>query len=149
MLFSSYCTAREAQIDPLQDGWFETGDVGRIDEDGFLYLLERRQVPKYAGQALMFTGDIERWACECTGVDEVAAFAVRRSDGVIRAVVVVAPQTSPAERKTQVADRLSRELPMERVELEVLTLPRLPRTHSGKIDRRALRKWFNEDYGLS
>lgn len=142
MLMSGYCAARENQSGTSSDGWFCTEDFGRIDEHGFLYLVERRQDVFFCEGKSLSVSRIEQVVYECEHIDEAAGFFTGAGHSVRRVVIAVVPRKDAQDHEAQVAARVARELPAEACEVVVITLPRLPRLPSGKIDRRALRRHF-------
>lgn len=123
-------------------GRLHTGDLGRIDRDGYLYLAGRlSEMIKTAGERV-FPGEIERVIKACPGVLECAVTGTPHDllGEMIVASVVPAPQGSI--RVDDVRRHCLRELPFVRVPGEIRILPELPKTASGKIDRAALKEGF-------
>jgi acyl-CoA synthetase (AMP-forming)/AMP-acid ligase II len=146
-VFSGYDDAPEASAHALRDGWLHTGDAGRLDEAGFLYvdgrikdLINRggEKIPPDAVEAVLRT---------CPGVADVAVFAVpdvRLGEEVAAAVVAASGVQLDADALyDHCVDRLA--------EFETprtwLFLDALPRGTTGKVLRRALQALHGELYG--
>jgi acyl-coenzyme A synthetase/AMP-(fatty) acid ligase len=138
-LFSGYWERPELTNELLRDGWFATGDAGRIDAQGYVHvegaLADRISV---AGDAINTTR-IERVIERVPGVAECAAFG---SDGpggdqVVSAAVVLWPgaDTSLMDITWAGAPKLPAALRPQRVWF----LDALPRSHSGQIMRHRLK----------
>ena len=128
--------ATRAVIDDA--GWFETGDFGVQDEDGFLFLRGRRDnVFKTSG--LKVSGQLIADALMRTGCfTDVAVFPV---EDPIAGHVACAYYCMPPERELQkgpVLRALRDSLPLNHLPQRFERLERIPRTASGKIDRAAL-----------
>lgn len=127
------------------DGWLDTGDLGRIDEDGFLYLAGRDDDIINRGGEKFFPGDIEEYLAE--DPDVTAVVVVGWPDPVLGSVpvaaVVLRPGVDTAGGQATV-DRLrllAREgLERTRRPTAYHLLDRLPSGVNGKISRRAVRE---------
>lgn len=128
----------EATAAVLQDGWLCTGDVGRMDEDGFLYLEGRRNDIIKVGAHRVHPQDVEHVIGELEGVEEVAAVGVDDEllGEVIKACVVVRPGAAPTEQ--QIRRHCLARLPAYKVPKHVEFVAALPKTTSGKLRRVAL-----------
>jgi len=121
------------------DGWLHTGDLGRIDEEGFLFVEERIDDMIVSGGENVAPVEVEQVLLRHPAV--VDAAVVGRDDPewqqAITAVVVLADgaETSAEELRRHCADSLAGFKVPKRVELAEV----LPRTPSGKLMRRALR----------
>ena len=71
-----YLDLPEANAQALRDGWFHTGDVGRLDEDGFLYLLDRKKDLIVTGGENVYSSEVEAALYEHPGLAEAAVIAV-------------------------------------------------------------------------
>lgn len=125
-------------------GYYTTGDAGRIDEDGYLYVLGRTDdVMNVAGHRLS-SAQIEAAVSEHPGVAECAvigAFDPLKGQ-VPRAVLVLMPQFEDRESEVvaEVRARVRREVGPIATLAAVDVVEALPKTRSGKIVRRALRQ---------
>ncbi|MCO5968347.1 acyl-CoA synthetase [Actinoallomurus soli] len=128
--------ATSAAIDA--DGWFSTGDLGFLDEQGLCYIVDRLKDLIISGGENVSPAEIERVLAEFPGVRDVAVVGVPDPRWGQTPVAVLChggePPTLDAVRAFT-SERLARfKLPTGVVHLEAL-----PRNASGKIDRAALR----------
>jgi O-succinylbenzoic acid--CoA ligase len=121
------------------DGWLHTGDLGRIDEDGFLYVEDRIDDMIVSGGENVVPAEVEQVLLRHPEVADAAV--VGREDPewqqAVTAVVVLrdGSGTTPDELRRHCAEALAGFKVPKRVELAAA----LPRTPSGKLLRRALR----------
>ena len=122
----------------LHDGWLKTGDMGHLDEEGFLFLCGRRSDMIKTGAHRVHPQDIEEVIAELDSVAEVAVVGV--DDDVlgqtIKAFVVSA--TSTPLSAEQIKAHCRARLAPYKIPKEVETVDSLPRTASGKIRRAQL-----------
>ena len=121
------------------DGWFRTGDIGHLDQDGYLFIDDRKKDMIVSGGENVATSEVERVLYECDAVLEAAVVAMpdARWGEVPRAFVVLRPGqqiTGPA----LIAHCRSR-LAGFKTPKQVVFLDALPRNPSGKVLKRALR----------
>jgi acyl-CoA synthetase (AMP-forming)/AMP-acid ligase II len=120
------------------DGWFRTGDLGAMDEDGYLFLTGRIKNIINRGGEKISPEHVEAVLAECRGVTEAAVFAIPDAtygEGVGAAVVVAEGDSLGSEQILQECrGKLSAfEIP-ERLEV----VATLPHTAKGALDRRAV-----------
>jgi len=121
------------------DGWLHTGDLGRIDEEGFLYVEDRMDDMIVSGGENVVPAEVEQVLLRHPEVADAAV--VGREDPewqqAVTAIVVLADGSSatPDELRRHCAESLAGFKVPKRVELAAA----LPRTPSGKLMRRALR----------
>jgi long-chain acyl-CoA synthetase len=122
----------------LRGGWLHTGDIGRLDAEGFLFLDGRRDDMIKTGAHRVSPFEIEEVVQRFEGVEEAVAIGV--PDELLGQMVKVFIQTRPdALVDTQAVQRHCREhLPSYKVPRLVVLVSALPRTPSGKVLRRLL-----------
>ena len=139
-VFSGYWRDPEATARALQDGWFHTGDVGRVDEDGYLFIDDRKKDLIISGGENIASPEVERVLYEHPAVLEAAVIGMphERWGEVPLGVIVLRPgTTATAEELTEFcADRMAKFKVPKRFEF----VDALPRTPSGKVLKRTLRE---------
>jgi acyl-CoA synthetase (AMP-forming)/AMP-acid ligase II len=125
------------------EGRLRTGDLGRIDEDGFLWLVGRSSdMIKSAGERV-FPGELEEILKKHSGVEDVAVLGLPDPALGERIAALVVPRASldPERRAALGAELRSfalRSVPFVRSPRELHLVDALPKTGSGKLDRKAL-----------
>jgi acyl-CoA synthetase (AMP-forming)/AMP-acid ligase II len=121
------------------DGWFATGDAGRLDDDGYLYVEGRLDDVIVRGGENLSPGEIEDALLAHPEIEDVAVFGVPDDQWgeVVAAAVVLRAGAGLTEDDVRawVAGRLR----SSRAPAVVRFLPELPRTDTGKVLRRELR----------
>jgi acyl-CoA synthetase (AMP-forming)/AMP-acid ligase II len=132
----------------LRDGWLFTGDLGYVDDDGYLFLVDRKKDMIDSGGVKVYPKDVEEIAARHPDVREVAVFGVPHDKwGETPAAAVVLREGATIDAETlrewinaRVAARYQR---LERV----LILDDFPRNAAGKTLKRELRAPFWEGRG--
>ncbi|HEY0700684.1 MAG TPA: fatty acid--CoA ligase family protein, partial [Micromonospora sp.] len=139
LVTTGYWGDAEATAKAVTDGWFHSGDVGRLDADGYLYLLDRKKDMINRGGHKVFSAEVERVIRELPGVADVAVVAVpdRVAGEAVAAVVVAEPDARLAALavKKWVRDRLADYAAPSVVSF----VDELPRNATGKTDTLTLR----------
>src|SRR5438270_9369225 len=126
-------------------GWFMTGDLGWLDEDGYLHITGRKKEVIIRGGRNIYPMPIEAAATTCDGVETAAAFRLpdpRLGERVCLAVVPCRRRQIDPERILQQLDAAG--LARYAMPEFILTVPELPLTASGKILKRELLRWVQE-----
>jgi acyl-coenzyme A synthetase/AMP-(fatty) acid ligase len=134
-------TAERFVPDPLTPGarLYRTGDVGRLRHDGAIeYVGRRDHQVKIRGYRIEL-GEIEATLGAHPSVAQVAVVADREG-GVTRLVAYVATRAGRSASSADLREHAAKTLPEYMVPSVVMTLPTMPLTASGKVDRRALPK---------
>ncbi|MFT4299335.1 MAG: AMP-binding protein [Aeromicrobium sp.] len=122
------------------DGWLHTGDVGRLDEDGYLTLVDRVKDMIIRGGENLYPKEIESTIAEVEGVLEVAV--VGRPDEVLgevpvaRVVLYPGSTVSAGDLLAHCRERLMR----VKVPVDLQIVDALPKNPVGKIDKPSLRR---------
>ncbi len=139
-VFAGYWRDPEATDLAMRGGWFHTGDMGRIDPDGYLWVEDRKKDMIVSGGENIASPEVERALFEHPAVLEAAvvAWPDDRWGEVPRAFVVLRQDmpVSPEELTDFCRRRLARFKVPRRIEF----LDVLPRTPSGKVLKRQLRE---------
>jgi len=123
----------------LPGGWLRTGDVGRMDEQGFVYIEDRKKDMILVSGFNVYPNEVESVAVTCPGILEAAAVAQPdEHSGEVVALFVV--RKDPALTEKQVIDCCRQSLAGYKVPKRIYFKTELPKTNVGKILRKALRE---------
>ncbi len=139
-LFSGYHANPEATAACMHEGWFDTGDTGSFDEDGYLHFFDRsKDVIKRAGENIAAT-EVERVLNEHPDIAESAVIAVPDAlrDEAVKAFVVLREGRQLTQHEVQ--DWCLRHLAKFKVPSFVEFIPSLPKTSIGKISKHVLKE---------
>ena len=123
----------------LPGGWLRTGDIGRMDQRGFVYIEDRKKDMILVSGFNVYPNEVEAAAVTCKGVLEAAAVAQpdERSGEVVALFVV---RKDPTLTEKDVIEHCRLSLASYKVPKRVYFRTELPKTNVGKILRKALRK---------
>ncbi|WP_230088132.1 o-succinylbenzoate--CoA ligase [Alicyclobacillus mali (ex Roth et al. 2021)] len=147
-VFAGYYNRKEETERALAGGWLHTGDIGRFDEEGFLYVLDRRADLIVSGGENVYPAEIESLLLGFPSV--VDAGVVGKPDDEWGQVPVAFVVLEPGHVLTDEMGRALREelrgrLAHYKVPAEFVQVDALPRTASGKLMRYELRKWVMQE----
>jgi acyl-CoA synthetase (AMP-forming)/AMP-acid ligase II len=137
ILMSGYWNRPEETARAMRGGWLHTGDVGRLDDEGFLYLLDRRNDVIISGGFNVYPREVEDVLLDHPQVREAAVIGVadERWGEVVQAVVSLRAPVAEEELLAWVRPRLAGYKRPRAVHFS----EDLPKSSAGKILRRAVR----------
>lgn len=137
----TYLNNEQARLNAGLDGLVTVGDIGYLDEDGYLYICDRKSDMVISGGVNIYPAEIEHVLITLPGVIDCAVVGLPDSEygESLLAVVAAAPDALTAEQVQQyVRERLAGYKVPRRVEL----IESLPRDDNGKVAKRLLRERF-------
>jgi acyl-CoA synthetase (AMP-forming)/AMP-acid ligase II len=141
IVIKGYLNRPEATADSIRDGWFHTGDVATIDEDGFVFIVDRIKDMVLRGGENVYCSEVEAAIYELDGVAEAAVFGVPddRLGEIVGAAIVLSPGATMTEE--ELLSRLGQHLAKFKVPERVWFLNEsLPRNANGKFVKRDLKE---------
>lgn len=145
---AGYLDRPAATAEKTVDGYLRTGDIGRRDADGYLYILDRKTNVIITGGLNVYSTEVEDALAEHPAVREVAVIGVPDDDWgeAVTAVVAVDGSTTAADLAAFAEDHLADYKEPKSYEF----VDELPLTPAGKVDKAALREphWADEERGV-
>jgi acyl-CoA synthetase (AMP-forming)/AMP-acid ligase II len=133
-----YWSNPAATAEVLRDGWLKTGDMGRVDDEGFLFIVGRRSDMIKAGAHRVHPRDIEDVIVEIEDVEEAVAIGVDDETLGQTICAFVVPSSGATLTGMQVQAHCRERLANYKVPKRVEIVASLPRTASGKVRRTEL-----------
>jgi len=134
--------ATHAAVDA--DGWLHTGDVAAIDADGYMQIVDRSKDVIKSGGEWISSIDLENAAIAHDDVAEAAVIAVPHPRWGERPLLIVAPQTGRHPERDALIAFLARDFPRWMLPDDVVIVPELPHTATGKLMKTRLREMFRD-----
>jgi len=138
-VMAGYWHASEETAMALDGGWFHTGDIGHLDDDGYLYIVDRKKDLILRGGFNVFPRDVEEVLLAHPDVS--AAAVVGRPDPRLGEEVVafITLQPGATAGPGELVEFAKTRLAANKYPREVVIVDRIPLTSVGKLDRKALR----------
>jgi len=128
-----------ATSDAMVDGWLRTGDIGRVDDDGFFYILDRKSDMIVTGGENVFPREVEDAILTYPQVLEVAVFGVPDQRWVQKVVAAIVTREGVHIDLTDLRSHLKMCLASYKCPKQLILVESLPKNAAGKVLRRELR----------
>ena len=143
VVMQGYLNQPEATAEAMRGGWFHTGDLGRVDEDGYVYIVDRKKDMIIVGGLNVYPREVEEVMLQYPKVAEAAVVGfqdAKRGEAAL-AVVVLKPETESTH--VEILTFTRRRLANYKVPRKLIFVDKLPRTSTGKIDKKQIREAYN------
>lgn len=142
---AGYFNRPEETARAIRDGWLHTGDLGYLDDEGFLYVLDRRKDLIISGGENVYPAEVEAVLLSHPSVAE--AGVIGRADPRWGQVPVAFIRVKDGETWDEEAlkQHCRKQLAAYKVPVRIYAVPALPYNASGKLMRRELRRWLPKD----
>jgi fatty-acyl-CoA synthase len=139
-----YRNADDATKAAFHGAWLRTGDVGTIDDEGYLFLLDRLKDIVISGGMNIYTREVEEQIQALPEVAQVAAFGVPDADWGERLEVALIPTSEHESGEGRFATAIAGVLGSYKRPKAVHVLDELPLTPFGKFDKKELRRRYSD-----
>lgn len=146
MVFKGYFRLDEVTEYTFRNGWHHTGDVGRFDEDGYMYYVKRKaekELIKPGGENV-YPAEVESVIMEIDGVTGVCVFGVSDTQWGEAIKAVVETSAGASLTAEQVIDHVGNRIARFKRPRHVEFSDNLPKTDDGEVDREAVKATWGE-----
>ncbi|MEM1376947.1 MAG: AMP-binding protein [Pseudomonadota bacterium] len=141
---SGYLNNEKANAEAFRDGWFVTGDVGHLDEGGYLYITGRRSDMYISGGSNIYPREIEEKLLEHPAIAEVAIVGVPDRDwGEVGAAAIVL-NADTDETAASLSAWIETHVAKYKRPKYIQIWDEMPKSGYGKIEKKTVRKLLSE-----
>ncbi|MGA8261312.1 MAG: AMP-binding protein [Arenicellales bacterium] len=148
IMMQGYYKRPDLTAQTIRDGWIFSGDMGYMDEDGFLYLVDRKKDMIDSGGMKVYPKDVEEIAACHPAIREVAVFGVPHDKWGETPLAAVIPSEGATATAGELRDWINERVAAryQRVS-QVVIMEEFPRNAAGKILKRVMRDpyWAGRD----
>jgi len=135
-------TAEATWIDEAGKAWLRTGDIGQLDDEGYLYIVDRKKDMILSGGQNIYPQDIEAVLIRHPAVNDVAVIGAKSEKWGETPVAIVVPEAGATADKAEIRAWTNSELGKQQRIAGIEFIDALPRNPNGKILKRELREQF-------
>src|SRR6201996_2117993 len=135
-VMKGYWQRPEATAEALRDGWFHTGDLGRVDEDGYFYIVDRKKDMIIRGGYNVYPREIEEVLYEHPGVAEAAVLGVPHPALGEEVAAAVALKPGADVTAEELRDYVKGQVAAYKYPRHLWIVDSLPKGATGKIQKR-------------
>lgn len=132
-----------------EDGWLDTGDIGYINEDAYVFIVDRKKDMINRGGEKIWCTDVEDELMRLAGIKDAAVVGIPdKTYGEVAAAVVVA-EDGCSISEDQIKEGLKSRLARYKIPAKILFVSAVPKTPGLKTDKRKIRQMFEEEELIS
>ncbi len=130
--------------DVMKGGWFHTGDIGVLDEDRYIAVVDRKKDMIKTGGENVSTREVEEVIYQDSRIEEVAVVGIHHPSWVEAVTAFVVPRRGETITEQEIINRCKKELAPFKVPKKIVLMEALPKTPTGKILKRDMRASYQE-----
>jgi acyl-CoA synthetase (AMP-forming)/AMP-acid ligase II/aryl carrier-like protein len=138
----------ESGADHFMDGWLRTGDVGRVDEDGCLFILGRTKELIKRGGHSVYPLEVDSAILEHSDVTEAISFSLEHPTLGEELVAAFVPRAGSTVDGDNLRQFLERKISTYKIPAAIVRVGEIPKSATGKSARRAMRAAFAGEFAL-
>nr|WP_106779906.1 AMP-binding protein [Lysinibacillus timonensis] len=144
LVMKGYWNNEKATTDTLKDGWLYTGDLGRLDENGYLYIVDRKKEVIISGGVNIYPREVEEVLNKHPYVKETCVIGVPDEKWGESVVAYIVPNGRGLIQSEELIELCKNHLASFKKPKEIYIVESLPKSSYGKILKRELVKQHNE-----
>jgi acyl-CoA synthetase (AMP-forming)/AMP-acid ligase II len=146
MLMQGYMNLPGETAQVLREGWLSTNDIGRLDQNGYLFLHDRKNFMIITGAVNVFPSTVEIVLREFYAVDEVVVVGAPDPEWGEAVVAVVKLRNDAEVSERDVVAFAQQKLSKMECPKRVFFVEEFPMTVTNKIDKRTVKSWVASEY---
>ncbi len=150
IVMAGYWNQPEASAEVLTDGWMRSGDMGYVDEDGFLFLVDRRKDMIVSGGENVYSAEVENALAKHPAVAACAVIGIPSEKWGEQVHAVVVPHPGSTADPRTLREHCKQHIAGYKCPVSVEFREELPYTGTGKLQKNVLREpfWRERDRGI-
>jgi fatty-acyl-CoA synthase len=142
-IMKGYWNRPEATAATIKDGWLYSGDIGKLDQDGFLYILDRKKDMIISGGENIYPAEVEDALLDHPKIADVGVIGYphEKWGEAVKAIVVLNPGETLTE--AELIQWCQGKIGRFKIPKSVVFTSAIPRTPTGKILKTVLREQYN------
>jgi len=145
-IMSGYWRQPEASAETLRGGWMHSGDMATVDEEGYIYIVDRKKDMIITGGENVYSTEVENAVYQHPAVLEAAVIGIPDSYWGERVHAVVVPKEGQTLAPEDLTDFCRQYIAGYKVPRSVEFVDALPKTGSGKIQKAAIRERYWQEH---
>ncbi|MCY1258362.1 Long-chain-fatty-acid--CoA ligase [compost metagenome] len=141
-MFRGYWNNHGATLETLRDGWCHTGDMGRFDEDGFLYLVDRKKDMIITGGENVYSREVEEALLQHPAVSECAVIGIPDPKWGENVCAVITFKTGRSASEAELIEHSRSLIASYKKPKKVIVVDALPKLVTGKVNKIELRNLY-------
>lgn len=141
-MMTGYYNNQEATDEAIKDGWLYTGDIGKLDEDYYLHIVDRKKDVIISGGVNIYPSEIEKAIQNISGVADVAVISKPHEEWGESAIAIVVKVDGSDLTEDMIKESLKEKMAKYKIPREVVFSTELPRNASGKVLKHRLREQY-------
>jgi len=138
-VMKGYYNRPDETKEAIVDGWFRTGDIGKVDADGYIYIVDRKKDLIIHKGMNIYPREIEEVIYTHPKVNACAVIGVSESDGVEIPIAYIEPRENEVITEAEIKEFIKPHVATFKLPRRVYFMDKLPRNATGKILKRDLR----------
>ncbi|WP_116367359.1 class I adenylate-forming enzyme family protein [Parahaliea mediterranea] len=143
-MMSGYLNAPDATAQAVDGRWYKSGDLARIDDDGYMFIVDRKKDMIITGGENVYSKEVEDALYTIDGVQDCAVIGVPHPEWGETVVAVIVPETPDSLDHSAMRDALTSRLAAYKIPRRIQEMSALPRTPTGKIQKHVIRGLLEE-----
>ena len=139
-VMQGYLNRPDATDETIVNGWLLTGDLGKVDDEGFLYIVDRKKDLIISKGINIYPREIEEVIYKYDGVDAVAVVGVRNSANDEEVMAFVQPKEDIELKELEIKRYLKSHLANFKIPKHIYFVKELPKNATGKVLKRVLKE---------
>ena len=145
MTLKGYLNRPDINETAFRDGWFFTGDFGRVDENGLLFLLDRKKDMVITGGENVYTSEVEAVLYSHADVHEAAVIGVPDSKFGEALFAVIVPAPGKTLTSKDIIEHCRRKIGGFKIPRQMDFIAEMPKSAMGKIPKTELRDRYGKE----
>jgi acyl-CoA synthetase (AMP-forming)/AMP-acid ligase II len=147
-MFRGYWNNHSATLQTLRDGWCHTGDMGRFDEDGFLYLVDRKKDMIITGGENVYSREVEEVLLQHSAVSECAVIGIPDPKWGESVCAVITFKQGQSAMEDELIEHARALIASYKKPKKIIVVDALPKLVTGKVNKIELRNLYAKPIGV-
>jgi len=139
-VMQGYLNRPDATDETIINGWLKTGDLGKMDKDGYIYIVDRKKDLIISKGINIYPREIEEWLAKFEGVDSSAVVGIKNESNDEEVVAFIQPKEDAKLDVKEIKKYLKSHLANFKLPRSIYLVEELPKNATGKVLKRVLKE---------